>query len=325
MKLPKIELHLHLDCSISYNAVRQIDANISEKEYNENYVLPHKCNDLLEYIEIANKGLKLMQSIENIKIITRDVFLQLKNDNVIYVELRFAPLLHLEDGLTPKQVVMAVDEQVTASIKETGVKAGIILCTLRHFSEAQSMETAELVEAFSHSNVVGLDLAADEAGFPIEPHVKAFNYAHTQGILCTAHAGEAKGAESVWETLDRLKVSRIGHGVRSYSDIKLVSHLIENNIHLEVCPTSNVTTNTVASLNNHPINELYNKGVSLSINTDARSILDITLEKEYNNLNKLFNWNKNQFLKCNLEAIDHAFTTESIKSELRARIIEAYK
>ena len=231
---PKIELHLHLDCSLSYEVVQLIDPSVTEEEYRRSFIAPAKCTDLADYISRAVKGVELMQTEEQLRLVTLDLFQQLKKDNVIYAEIRFAPLQHLQKGLTPANVVQAVNAAVAEGIRETGVEARIILCTLRHYSDAQSMETVRLVEQFRGTHVVGFDIAADEAGFPIDNHIAAFHYANEKGFPCTAHAGEAKGAESVWETLQHFHPQRIGHGVRSTEDENLLQFLKKKAIHLEV-------------------------------------------------------------------------------------------
>lgn len=319
--LPKVELHLHLDCCLSLDVVQKIDPTISYETYRESFIAPPKCTDLADYITRAVSGCNLMQTSEQLRLVTLDLFEQLKNDYVIYAEIRFAPLLHVFKGLTPTEVVSIVNEAVNEGIEQTGVDAGLILCTLRHFSEQQSIETVKLVEQFSGTNVVGFDIAADEAGFPIDNHVKAFTYAREKNLHITAHAGEAKGAESVWETLKNFHSSRIGHGVRSVEDPKLMEFLKQENIHLEVCPTSNVQTNVIDKIENHPIDKIYKSGVSMSINTDARTISDVDLRKEYETLERYFNWEKEHFFKCNIEALQHAF----ISSEKKAILVQKMK
>ncbi len=322
--LPKIELHLHLDCSLSYKVVQQIDPSISIETYNESFIAPPKCTDLVDYLSRAVKGFQLMQTKEQLHLVTLDLLEQLKADNVIYAEIRFAPLLHIEKGLSPFEIVQTVNDTVTEGISQTGVEARLILCTLRHFSEEQSMETVRLVKEFSGSNVVGFDIAGDEAGFPITDHIKAFEYAKNNNIHCTAHAGEAKGPESVRETIAHFHPSRIGHGTRSAEDETLLSFLKKENIHLEVCPTSNIQTNVFDSIEDHPADKIYNAGVSMSINTDGRTVTPVTLTSEYDLLKKTFQWNKEHFLKCNTEAIKHAFISENLKKELLQKINTAY-
>ena len=323
-KLPKVELHLHLDCSLSFEVVQQIKPSVTFEEYRESFIAPQKCTDLADYISRAVKGVELMQTQEQLRLVTFDLFNQLNADHVIYAEIRFAPLLHTARELSPNQVVSIVNEAVGECIKESNIDAGIILCTLRHFDEEQSMETVELVNSYKGTNVVGFDIAADEAGFPIDNHIKAFQYAKRNGMNCTAHAGEAKGPESVWETLDHFCPSRIGHGVRSIEDHKLLEFLKKNQIHLEVCPTSNIQVNVFDNLENHPADKIYNFGVSMSVNTDARTISNVTLTQEYETMVEYFNWGINHFKKCNLEAIKHSFASDNIKEKVRTKIEEEY-
>jgi adenosine deaminase len=323
-KEPKVELHLHLDCSLSYELVRQLKPSVTLEEYKQSFIAPPKCTDLADYIKRAIKGFELMQTKEQLRLVTLDLFKQLKADNVVYAEIRFAPLQHTMQGLSPNEVVEMVNAATDEGIKIYGVDAGIILCTLRHYTEAQSMETAELTKTFKGTHVVGFDIAADEAGFPIDNHIKAFQFAGASGVPCTAHAGEAKGAESVWETLKNFHPSRIGHGVRSAEDTALLSFLRANNIHLEVCPTSNVQTNVFDKVEHHSADKIYNAGVSMSINTDARTISNVTLADEYRLMEEVFHWSKAHFKKCNMEAIDHSFASDAIKQKARKKIEASY-
>ena len=323
-KQPKIELHLHLDCSLSYEVVKQLKPAVTLEEYKESFIAPPKCTDLADYIKRAIKGFELMQTKEQLRLVTLDLFKQLKADNVLYAEIRFAPLQHIMQGLTPTAVVETVNAATEEGVNKYGVEAGIILCTLRHYSAAQSMETVQLVNQFKGSRVVGFDIAADEAGFPIDNHIKAFEFANAHNIHCTAHAGEAKGPASVWETLHHFHPSRIGHGVRSAEDTSLLAFLIANDIHLEVCPTSNVQTNVFNTIEDHSADKIYNAGVSMSINTDARTISNVTLGDEYRLMEKVFRWNKAHFKKCNLEAISHSFANAGIKEKIRKQIESAY-
>lgn len=322
--LPKVELHLHLDCSLSYDVVKKLRPGTTLKQYQDSFVAPPKCIDLVDFISRAAKGFQLMQTKEELRWVTLDLFQQLKKDNVVYAEIRFAPLQHLAGGLTPTEVVEVVNAATAEGIKTYGVDAGIILCTLRHFTEAQSMETVNLVKQFQGTHIVGFDIAADEAGFPLTAHQKAFDFAHAQGLSCTAHAGEAKGAESVWETLKKLQPTRIGHGVRSAEDPSLLTYLKQNDIHLEVCPTSNIQVNVFDKITDHPAHQLYLSGISMGINTDARTVAPINLTHEYEVMAKTFHWTPAFFKRTNLEAIRHAFAPDSTKEKIKAIIEHAY-
>lgn len=315
-RLPKVELHLHLDCSLSYAAVSRLDSFISREEYDAEFVAPPQCASLADFLRRAPRGFQLMQTEPALDLATEDLFQQLVDDHVIYAELRFAPLLHLEKGLSPEAVVTAVDRATERLIDSTGLEVRLILCTLRHFNREQSLLTAQLVEQFAGSRVVALDLAGDEAGFPIDAHIPAFQYAINHGLHRTAHAGEACGAPGVWETLRAFQPSRIGHGVRSIEDPALVDHLQRARIHLEMCPSSNVQTRAWPAYHDHPIERLLRQGVSLGINTDARTITNVTLEQEYARLRQHFSWSDEDFLACNREALRAAFVEEPVRQRL---------
>lgn len=324
LHLPKIELHLHLDCSLSFDVVRKIKPDTDWETYRRDYVAPSKCTDLADYISRAVSAINLMQTREHLRWVTLDLMEQLREDGAIYAEVRFAPLLHTQQGLAPAEVVQTVEAALAEGMAQTGVEARLILCTLRNFSEAQSMETVRLTEQFAGTLVVGFDIAADEAGFPIDNHISAFAYAREKGIHVTAHAGEAKGPESVWETLQHFHPARIGHGVRSAEDEALLAFLKSEDIHLELCPTSNVQTNVVATIEDHPAEKIWRNGVSMSINTDGRALSDVTLTQEYDTMRRVFGWQKERLLQSNLEALRHAFIPEEVKARLRARLLEGW-
>lgn len=323
--LPKIELHLHLDCGLSYEVVSAIDPSITKEAYDNDFIAPAKCYNLADFLTRAVKGFALMQTKEQLTLVVHDLFKQLKASNVIYAEIRFAPLQHLEQGLSPHEVVAITEAATAAAIQATGVEARLILCTLRHFSAAQSMQTVQLVQQFANTYVAGFDIAADEAGFPIDNHIAAFQYAKANNIPCTAHAGEAKGAESVWETLQYFGPTRIGHGVRSIEDPALLKHLKDNHIHLEICPGCNVQTNMYDTYAQHPIDQLYKAGVSLNINTDAPTIVNTTLNKEYQQLQQVFGWGISEFYQCNVHAVKAAFIPTALQQQLLQQLATAYQ
>jgi adenosine deaminase len=322
--LPKVELHLHLDCALSFEVVSQINPAINRSEWQQQFVAPVKCTNLADFLTRAVKGFQLMQTKEQLALVVQDLFRQLAAANIIYAEIRFAPLQHLEQGLTPVEVVQCTEEAVSAAISKTGIEARLLLCTLRHYSAAQSMATIKLAEQFAGSRVAGFDIAADEAGFPIDNHIAAFKYAKEKGIPCTAHAGEANGAASVWETLEYFGPTRIGHGVRSIEDPELVRHLVRNNIHLEVCPSCNVQINLYNTYKDHPIDRLYKAGVSLSVNTDAPTIVDIDLSREYGKLSATFGWSADDFYQCNVYALQAAFLPQQEKDRLMQKLKLGY-
>lgn len=323
--LPKVELHLHLDCSLSYAAVSRLAPTVTREEYERDYIAPARCTNLAHFLTRAPKGYRLMQTEEALRMVTEDVFQQLIKDGVIYVELRFAPFLHTQEGLTPERVVEVVDRAAEDLTRQTALQARLILCTLRYFTADQSIRTAKLVEQFRGSRVVALDLAGDEAGFPLDAHIEAYRYAREKGLFRTAHAGEGAGPESVWETLRILQPTRIGHGTRSMEDPQLVEHLRTKNIHLEVCPSANVQLMpSIPTWEEHPIDQLYRAGVLLSVSTDTRMLNPTTLVAEYEGLQRVFGWQAKDFLKTNLMGLDAAFLDESSKQQLRESFFKGY-
>jgi adenosine deaminase len=326
-QLPKVELHLHLDCSLSYAVVSRLNPAITHAEYLESFMVPPKCRDLADALTRAAREIELMQTEEALRLVVWDLFEQLRRDNMLYAEIRFAPLLHTEKGLSPEEVVAIVDRATRAASQETDVEARLLLCTLRDYSEAQSLETVKLVDQFKGTSVVGFDIASDEAGFGIDAHIAAFRYAKAHDIPCTAHAGEACGPESVWETLEHFEPRRIGHGVRSIEDPALVEHLRQHGIHLEVCPTSNVHVfhERYKAFGDHPIDALYRAGVPLNVNTDVRTLIPVVPAEEYETLHHTFGWGKEQFLECNRNGLNAAFIPEPVKRQLIDRLEEAYR
>lgn len=259
-KLKKVELHVHLDTCLSYHYVKKIDPQITRAAFNRQFIAPKRCADLGDFLSKIAPQIDLLQTRQAITLAVDDLFAQLAADNVIYVEVRFAPLLHTRMGLSGEAVVETVLAAMRDAAQTYGITAGLILCTLRHFDAAASLQTAGLVVNYLGRGVVALDLAADEARYPLANHIAAFRAVREAGGNVIAHAGEAKGADSVRETLDRLQVSRIGHGVRSIEDPALVERLIATGVLLEICPSCNLTCNLFDSIDDHPIDRLKKWG-----------------------------------------------------------------
>jgi adenosine deaminase len=316
-RLPKVELHTHLDGALSFAAARRLRPALTAEEYEATFVAPPRCRGLLELFPPFEQMLALEQSEEGLRAATADLVEQLAADGVVYAEVRFAPLLHLAAGLDADAVVRVVAEELSRAARERGLEARLLLCTLRQFTAAQSAETARLVLAHAAGGVVvGLDLAGDEAGFSLDPHVEAFARVRAAGLPCTAHAGEAAGAASVGETLDRLRPRRIGHGVRAIEDAATADRLRDQGIHLEVCPSSNVQIGLFPSVAGHPLAELRGRGLSVGINTDGRAVSRLTLSLEYQRVADGHGWDEADFRACNRAALEAAFVGGNVKQRL---------
>ncbi|PYE52824.1 adenosine deaminase [Deinococcus yavapaiensis] len=319
--LPKVELHLHLDCSLSFETVHLLDPTVTRAEFESQFVAPAKCTNLADFLRCAPRSVELLQTARALRLAVNDVFEQLRRDRVVYAELRFAPFLHAQGDLTARDAVQIVNDAVEQAVARTGVEANVILCSLRHFDAETSFETARLVREWRGTRVVALDLAGDEAGFPLTAHVAAYDFAVREELHRTAHAGEAVGPQSVWETLRHLRPSRIGHGVRSIEDDALIEHLKREDIHLELCPSCNVQIGVFPTLAEHPVDRLRRAGVALSVNTDTRTLSNVTLTQEYERLARTFGWTASDFLACNLMAVDASFASSEVKARVRTCLL----
>lgn len=321
---PKIEIHLHLDCSLSYEVAQTLVPSLTKDQYRRDFIAPQKCRDLADYLVRAEQGFQLMQDKRALQLVTHDLFDQLAADEVIYAEIRFAPLLHTRHGMTPEAVIEAVLEAGREAEVRTGIVHRFILCTLRSHSHTDSMQVVKLVERYLGAGVGGFDIAGNEAGFELSTHMPAFEYAYEHAIPVTMHAGEARGADSVRESVEQGHTRRLGHGIRAVEDPSLLSWLLEHRVHFEVCPTSNVQTDVVAALPDHPIRELVNMGQSVSVNTDGRTLSGVSLTDEYQSLQRVFGWQADDFLKANREALRVAFLAEAEKTNLRHLLLAGY-
>jgi adenosine deaminase len=183
----------------------------------------------------------------------------------------------------------------------------------------------QLVDDFRDTYVAAFDIAADKPGNVIDAHVLAFQYAREKGIPFTAHVGESRGIDNVRETLQHFAPSRVGHGVCSIEDPALLEYLRQHEIHLEACPTCNVQTNCYDTYADHPIDRLHRAGVSVGVNTDTRTISDITLSEEYAKLHETFGWDTKDFLQCNTSALKAAFVPDDVRDELLKRLVDGYQ
>lgn len=302
--IKKIELHLHLDGSIREETANEIlgkKCNLKAKD---------KCEDLNEYLEKFEIPSIILQTKENLERVAYELALDLKKDNVIYAEIRFAPLKHLNGGLSLDEVITSV----LNGLYKVDIKTNLILCMMRNDSFNDNKKVIDL----AHKYGFAIDLAGAEAIYKTKDFKELFKYAKSINVPFTIHAGEADGYESIKAAID-FGASRLGHGIKIIDYPDLINEAKEKGITLEVCPTSNVQTNAVNILKDHPIKKLYDMNVNVCINTDNRTVSNITLEDEYNKLKETFNFTNEDFLKMNLMAIEASFAQdkEKLKTKLR--------
>lgn len=278
-----IDLHLHLDGSLSpAYMIRQaekqgISLPVREEEKLVEYLrAPKDCRDLNDYLEKFALPCSVMQTEDALTDAVEDLCKRLKEQGLCYAEIRFAPQLHLEKGLTQDQVVAAA---VRGLIQDETFEANLILCCMRMEKNArENLETIKMAEKYLGRGVVAADLAGAEGLFPTSSFEKIFEAAVKAHVPFTIHAGEAAGPESIRAAL-RFGARRIGHGIRCLEDEKLVTYLREHEIPLEVCPTSNFQTRAVTG--KYPLKEMLEKGLCVTLNTDNMTVSDTTLEKEF--------------------------------------------
>ena len=302
-EIPKVELHVHLDGSVRYETLKEFK-NITKED-----VMCNNCKNLEEYLTKFNLPIEIMQSKEVLTRVAKELVEDLKKDNVIYAEVRFAPILHTKN-LSLEEVV----ESVLEGLKDKDLKVNLILCMMRNSSFIENKKIIDLTFKYLNKGVVAIDLAGDEKNYKTKNFKDLFKIINDLKIPFTIHAGEADGIDSILSAI-KFNAKRIGHGVRCIEDDKVINLIKEKNITLEICPTSNVDTN-ICEYKNHPIKRLFDKGVLVTINTDNRTVSNITLTLEYEKLSKYFGFKIEDFKKMNINAIKASFLSNVEKEKL---------
>jgi adenosine deaminase len=322
-QLPKVELHDHLDGSVRPQTIielaREYGVELPQKEPSALADWFHRGADrksLSLYLQGFANTLSVMQSPEALERVATEAILDLAEDNVVYVEIRFAPVLHLSRGMNLEGVVQAVLRGLEAGKAKTDVEYGLILCAMR--DQTVSLETAELAVAFRERGVVGFDLAGDEYGHPPKKHLDAFEYIRRQNFNITIHAGEAFGMESIWQAIQICGAHRIGHATRLVEDMVVQGSRIERmgtladfirdkRIPLEMCISSNVQTGAARSLDEHPFPVYFRNNFRVSLCTDNRLMSDTTLTQEMELAVKHYNLTLADLEKITINAMKSAF------------------
>jgi adenosine deaminase len=283
--LPKAELHQHLDGSMRLETAVELAAEagtpLTLDEARRRMVAPARCRDQAELLEYFDLPIALLQTPEALGRVTLELVEDLAADGIRYAEIRWAPRLHLERGLSVDDVIEAVAAGVARAAATIGQRMpliGLIVTAMRSHPPAANAELARRAAAIGPP-IVGFDLAGPEAAWPAPPHAIAFAAARDGGLALTAHAGEVPGAEHVREVLE-LGARRVAHGVSAAEDESLLALLRDRDITLDLCPTSNVQAGIVASLAEHPLAAFHRAGISVTISTDDRTVTGLTLTDE---------------------------------------------
>lgn len=315
LKLPKVELHLHLDGSLNIDLVSKITKKKKE-EITNILVAPDKCIDLNDYLKRFTFPVSMMQTKDDLELFSYELSKDLEKDNVIYAEVRFAPNKHIMK-LTLSEVV----ESIINGFKKGNVEINLILCMMRGDFFEDNLNVILLAEKYLNKGVCAIDLAGAEALYKTKDYEELFKIASRKNIPFTIHAGEADSAKSIADAIS-FGAKRIGHGIRITEDDDLMKLVKDKNILLEICPTSNVQTNVINNIKEHNIKTLYEYGLKISINTDNRTVSNTTLTKEYELLENNFQFTKEDFIEMNLNAIDAAFLSNEEKQELKEKYLK---
>lgn len=286
-RLPKAELHVHLDGSLRPETMLELAAEYgtsmpaSDPERLRDHMHVKDARNLVEYLDRFEITLSVMQTGEALERIAYELAADLAAENVRYAEIRFSPILNTRGGLPLTETIDAPLRGLRRAENEFGIRTAIIVCGIRNMDPATSRDLADLTVAYKDRGVVAFDLAGAEYNYPAKKHKDAFFTVINKNMAATIHAGEAYGAESIHQALHYCKANRIGHGTRLFEDRDLMQYMNDFRIPVEICLTSNVQTRAVPSFEEHPLRRYYDAGLVLSLNTDNRLMSATTVTEEY--------------------------------------------
>src|SRR5215475_19102 len=322
--VPKVLLHDHLDGGLRPRTVLELARETgyhdlpadNTKELTQRLTEGAHRGHLEIYLDAFRHTVGVMQTPDALRRVAAECAEDLAADGIVYAEVRFAPELHTERGLTLDEVVEAVLDGFRQGSAGRGITVYALLTAMR--TAARSLEIAELAVRHRDAGVVGFDIAGAEAGSPPSRHLDAFQYVARENFHFTIHAGEGFGLPSIWEALQWCGAERLGHGVRIVDDIRvtpegavelgrLASYIRDRRIPLEMCPTSNVQTGAVPSIEQHPIRLLRQLSFRVTVNTDNRLMSGVTLSSEFHRLVEAFGYGWSDVEWLTINAMKSAF------------------
>ncbi len=322
-KMPKIDLHCHLDGSVRPETLMELGirkglqpGDITLDTVKAQARVPEDCTSLVDYLKRFDLPLSVMQDRSSLIRISREFMEDCRTDGLEYVESRFAPVLHTREGLSFEAVMDAVLQGMTEGSSKTGIPFGLIMCCMRHLPPEMSLEHVRRTLPYVGQGVVAADLAGDEAHFPPTLHEKAFDLARSNGLNITIHAGETGIAENIEKSIALLYAQRIGHGTAARNMPELMALLKEKQITLEMCPTSNLHTKSVSELSMHPVKAYLDYGLAVTINTDNRTVSNITSTAELERVSDAFSLTDADHKQLYSNAVNGSFISSSAKKLL---------
>ena len=331
-RLPKVELHCHLDGCLRPKSMLEIAEknNVGlptndPKELDSYLRIGKKRGTLEDYLDRFEITLSVMQTPDALKRFAYELIEDVARENVRYVEVRYSPFLHTKKGMALETAVDSVLKGLKKGEKKFGVKSGIIVCGIRSISPRISLKLADLAVRYKNRGVVGFDLAGAEENFPAKEHQEAFYLIRNNNINATIHAGEAYGPSSIHQAIHHCGANRIGHGTRLKEDKNLMQFVNDHRIPLEVCLTSNWQTGSVRSLKYHPFKFYYDQGIRVTLNTDNRLMSDTTLTKEFMLAHDLFEFGLHDFREITITAMKSAFLPYQERKKMIKSIAEEFE
>jgi adenosine deaminase len=338
--LPKVQLHDHLDGGlrpatiIELAAERDIELPATEEdELSRWFSRGADQGSLPRYLEGFATTLAVMQDEDALRRVAIEHVLDLAADGVVYGEVRFAPVLHADQGLDPGRVLEVVLEGIGSGCEQTGIDVRVIVCSLRHMAPEVSLESAQLAVGFRDRGVVGFDLAGDESGHPPAHHNDAFQFLRRSNFNITIHAGEAFGLSSIWQAIQHCGAHRIGHATRLVEDDSVAGdyrgtlgeYILDHRIPLEMCLSSNLHTGAVRELKDHPFPRYLSEGYRVCLNVDNTLMSATTLSKEWQMAVDLFDLNIDDLERIAINGMKGAFCEHSCRREvIQKRILPGF-
>ena len=317
-KLPKVELHSHLEGTIKPELAKQIAkrnaAPLDNNLFDDNQ--SYAWSDFASFLTAYDSVSSCLKNGEDYRDITYEYLKDCANENVIYAETFISPDHAAECGISYDDMISGIASGIDDAERDFGIVGRIIVTCVRHLGPEQGLNVVQTMVDNPHPYVVGFGMGGDENAFTIEEYTPVYNIAANAGYACTVHAGEICGPDSVWDAINYLPISRIGHGVKSVYDEKLLSELINRKIHLEICPGSNLALSLFPNWESHPLLTIMNNGISISLNSDDPPFFNTTVGQEYQNSEKNFNLNIEDLKQISLMAMEASFVDIKTKSRL---------
>jgi adenosine deaminase len=322
--LPKVELHVHLEGTASPELVQRLAQRngrpLPERLLNEHGRFHY--GDFLDFLRTYDMAASVIRTAQDYRDITYEYLRDCALEGAIYVELTASPDHARLVGLTDEEHLDGITRGIDDARRLHGIEGRILISAVRNFGLDQALAVARYAAAETHPYVVGFSMAGDEANFPIGDFAQAYAIAAEAGLGCTVHAGEWAGPDSVRAALG-LPVTRIDHGVRAIEDPTLVAELASRRIVLNTCPTSNVVLGVFPGFNVHPLPQLRDAGVRLTLGSDDPPYFGATIGGEYQVCFEHLGFSEEDLTTVTLTGIDAAFCDDELKAGLRARVSSA--